>query len=91
MTIRDLGGTTVPTAVMRDNAIAFAEEKQHLGVPVVRGKRPAVVKYDRLGLLGAPILIENLDAILPSHLPHRLAPNVVRKTLLTLKRPGFVC
>ena len=39
-------------AVVGDDAVAFAEEEQHLVVPVVRAQRPAVVEDDRLRVLG---------------------------------------
>jgi hypothetical protein len=33
---------------MSDDAIAVAQEEQHLGVPIVAGKRPAMAEDDRL-------------------------------------------
>ena len=58
---RGLCGTAVPAAIMGDDAVAVAQEEHHLGVPVVCGKRPAMVKEERL--TGAPILVVNLCAV----------------------------
>lgn len=43
------------SAVMCDHAVALLEEEGHLGVPVIAGEGPAVVKYD--GLTGAPVFV----------------------------------
>ena len=56
-----LGGAAVPAAIVGDDSIALAEEKQHLRVPVVRRQRPAVTENDRLSR--APVLVENLNAV----------------------------
>jgi hypothetical protein len=48
--------------VVGDDAEAVVEEEHHLGVPVVRRERPAVAEND--GLTLAPILVEDLDAVL---------------------------
>jgi hypothetical protein len=50
-------------AVMRDHAIALREEEHHLRVPVVGAQRPAVMEDDRLRVLGAPVLVEDLGAV----------------------------
>src|SRR5580698_8767300 len=48
--------------VMRNHAITMAQKEQHLRVPIVRRKRPAMAEHD--GLPAAPILVENLGAVL---------------------------
>jgi hypothetical protein len=58
VTVSNLSGAAVTATVMRDDAIAVAEEEEHLRVPVVGGKRPAMAEDDRL--TGAPVLVENL-------------------------------
>ena len=62
MAVAGLGGAAMAAPVMGDHAEALAEEEQHLRVPIVRRERPAMAEYDRL--TRAPILIENLDAVL---------------------------
>src|SRR5882724_3020287 len=52
----------MPPPVMRDHAIAPLAEEEHLPVPVVRGKWPAVRENDRL--TRSPIFVINLRAIL---------------------------
>ena len=59
-----LAGTAVSAAVMGDDAKTLMQEKQHLGVPVVGRKRPAVMEDDRLGILRTPVLVEDLRAVL---------------------------
>ncbi|MDT8870849.1 hypothetical protein RAA17_06050 [Komagataeibacter rhaeticus] len=51
------------TTVMRDHAKSLAQEKQHLRVPVIGAKRPAMMEDDWLGILRSPVLVENLYAI----------------------------
>ena len=58
-----LRGTAVAAPVMRDDAIAAGKEEEHLGVPIVRRKRPAVVKHDWLRVLRAPILEVDLSTV----------------------------
>ena len=59
----DLRRTAVAATVMRDDAIALRQEEQHLRVPVVGGEGPAMVEHDRLGVLRAPVLVEDVDAV----------------------------
>ena len=59
----NLGGAAMAAAVMRHHAVAMLEEEEQLRVPVVGGKRPAMVKHDRLGIARAPILIENFCVV----------------------------
>ena len=61
VTVACLGGAAVPAAVMSDDAVAVPEEEQHLGVPVIGRKRPAVAEDNRLAR--APVLVEDLRAI----------------------------
>jgi hypothetical protein len=61
--VAHLGRTAMTAAIMRDDAITLANEEEHLRIPVVGTKWPAVMKDDRLGGLRAPILVEDLDAI----------------------------
>jgi hypothetical protein len=54
VTVAGLGGASVPTPVMGDHPVPPLEEEQHLGVPVVGRKRPAMAEDDRLAR--APVL-----------------------------------
>src|SRR5215469_4839716 len=65
-----LRGATVTTPVMRDDAIAIGKEEQHLRIPVIRRQRPAVMEGDRLRVFWAPILVENLGAVLRNDRVH---------------------
>jgi len=47
-----------------------APKKQHLGIPVVGTKRPAVMEHD--GLTLALVLVEDLDAVLGCNHAHSL-------------------
>src|SRR4030095_16546995 len=79
--VAHLARTTVTAAIMRDDAITLADEEEHLRIPVVGTKWPAVMKDDRLGGLRAPILVEDLDAILGRDGGHGVVPfgKVLRK------------
>ncbi|MND79544.1 hypothetical protein D3C80_712890 [compost metagenome] len=59
-----LAGTPMSAPVMRDDAISLMKEEQHLRVPVVGRKRPAVMEDDRLGILRTPVLVKDLRAVL---------------------------
>src|SRR5216683_247662 len=61
VTVPRLGGTAVPSPIMRDDSIALLAEEQHLSVPVIRGERPAVTEH--YGLALAPVLVVNLCAV----------------------------
>jgi hypothetical protein len=65
----------VAAAIVGDHAIALAEEEHHLGVPVVGAERPTVMEEQRLP--GAPILVEDLGAVLGDDLAHRDTPWLV--------------
>src|SRR6185437_2347264 len=58
----------MPATIMRDDSIALLQEKEHLGIPVVAGKRPAVMEHDRL--TGTPVLVVNLGAVLRGDRTH---------------------
>src|SRR5260370_26895554 len=55
VTVPRLGGTAVPSPIMRDDPIALLAEEQHLSVPVIRGKRPAMTEH--YGLALSPVLV----------------------------------
>jgi hypothetical protein len=74
MTVVDLRRAAVPTAVMRDDAIALGEEVKHLGIPIVGAQRPSMMEDDGLCVLRAPILVEDFDAIVRGYSGHRLTP-----------------
>ena len=61
VTLGSLRRATVASAIVRDHAIAAAEEEHHLGVPVVGAERPAVM--EEKWLAGSPILVEDLGSI----------------------------
>ena len=42
VTVSHLSGPAMTAAIMSDDAIAFLQEEQHLGVPVIGRQRPAV-------------------------------------------------
>src|SRR5579859_4755436 len=74
VTIPCLGGTAVPSPVMRDDSIAMLAEEQHLSVPIVRGERPAVTEHD--GLARSPVLVVNLCAVFCGDSGHDFSPCV---------------
>src|SRR5262249_59949578 len=67
-----LARASVTSPVMGNDAIAVVDEKHHLRVPVVGGKRPAVREND--GLAGAPVLVEDLCAVLCGDRAHVPSP-----------------
>ena len=83
MAVADLAGAPVAAAVMGDDAEAVIGEEDHLGIPVVGRQRPAMAEHDRLTL--APILVEDLDAVLCRDGGHGKDPSV---TLLR-RHSGF--
>ena len=68
--VADLGRAAMAAPIMRDNAVALVQEVKHLRVPVVGAQRPAMMEDDRLGVLRAPILVEDLDAVLGGDIAH---------------------
>src|SRR5689334_2137277 len=64
-----LGGTAMPSPVMRNDSIADLAEVQHLSFPIVGAERPAVAENDRLSR--APVLVINLRAVFRSDRRHK--------------------
>src|SRR5262245_679275 len=62
MAFVDLTGPAMSSTIMGDDAISVPEEEQHLGVPIVGRKRPAMAEHD--GLAFAPVLVKDVDAVL---------------------------
>ena len=60
MAVAGLGRAAVPAAIWATTR-SRAEEEHHLGVPVVRGQRPAVAEHDRLSR--SPVLVEDLGTV----------------------------
>src|SRR5580700_11782184 len=63
-----LGRPAMATTVMRDHAVSVQPEEQHLAVPIVRAKRPAMVEHDRLTC--SPILVVDLCTVLHCDAAH---------------------
>lgn len=59
-------------AIDPDDTVPVLDEEEHLGVPVVRTKRPAMMEDDRLAM--SPILVKNLNAILDRNGTHSDIP-----------------
>src|SRR4051794_34598255 len=59
MTPIGLSGAAMSTSISGNNAIAFAKEKKHLRVPIIRRERPAVTKHNWLS--AAPVFIIDVD------------------------------
>ncbi len=55
-----LARAAVAPSIMGDYPVAFVKEEHQLGVPIIGAERPAVMEDDRLGVLGSPILVENV-------------------------------
>ncbi|MDT4834717.1 hypothetical protein FQZ97_683640 [compost metagenome] len=68
--VAHLRGPAVAAPIMRDDAIAQANEEQGLAIPIVTAERPPMVEHDWLGVLRAPVLVEDLNAILGGHCAH---------------------
>src|SRR6185295_2925723 len=73
MAIAYLRRPAVTAPIMRDDAVALVEEIEHLRVPVVGAQWPTMMENDRLGILGTPILVEDLDAIVRGDRAHCVA------------------
>src|SRR5438034_10080381 len=54
-----LSRATMSAPISRNDAEAFAEEKKHLRVPIIRRERPAVTEHNRLP--AAPVFIIDVD------------------------------
>src|SRR6187402_3572622 len=59
MSVAGLRRAPMSTPIGRNDPIAFAKEKKHLRVPIIRRERPAVAKDNRLP--AAPVLIIDVD------------------------------
>jgi len=68
ITVPGLRGAAVPAPIVRDHAITLLPEEEHLPVPVVGAKRPAMAEYN--GLTRAPILVKNLGSVLYGNRRH---------------------
>src|SRR6266404_870665 len=62
MSVAGLTRATMSAAISRNDAIAFAEKKKHLRVPIIRRERPAVTEDNRLP--AAPVFIIDLYSVL---------------------------
>src|SRR5260370_36217686 len=62
MSVAGLTRATMSAAISRNDAIAFADEKKHLRVPIIRRERPAVAEHNRLP--AAPVFIIDLYSVL---------------------------
>src|SRR4030095_10916250 len=59
MSVAGLRRATMPAPICGNDAIAFAEEENHLRVPIVRAQRPAVAEDD--GLAFTPVFVIDVD------------------------------
>jgi hypothetical protein len=57
------------SAVMSDYPEPMFQEEHHLTIPIVSAEWPSVMKEERL--TGAPILVENLRAVLHRYAVHK--------------------
>src|SRR5262249_38635078 len=60
MAFADLSGSAMASAIMRNDAIPALEEEQHLSIPIVGRKRPAMAEHDWLAL--APVFVKDFYA-----------------------------
>ncbi|MNV47621.1 hypothetical protein D3C71_1394950 [compost metagenome] len=60
----------VAAPIVCNDAIALANEEQRLAVPIVTAERPPMVEHDGLGVLRAPVLVEDFNTILGCHFAH---------------------
>jgi hypothetical protein len=77
VTFGNLGRPAMATAIMGDNAKTLGKEEQHLRIPVIGRERPAVVKHDGLGILRAPVLVEDFGSVCRLYKAHDHSPSVV--------------
>jgi hypothetical protein len=68
-----LARAAVAAAVMGDDPEAVVQEEHHLGIPIVGRQRPAMAEHDRLPR--APVLVEDLGAVLACDRGHALGPS----------------
>src|SRR5262249_6607656 len=72
--VADLARSAVAAAIVGDDAITFADEVEHLGVPIIGTQRPAVMEHDWLCVPRAPILEINLSPVFGGDRAHRTSP-----------------
>ena len=63
VTLADLARPAMAAPVMGNDAIPLLHEVEHLGVPVVGAQRPAMMEDEGLRVLGAPVLVVELDVV----------------------------
>jgi hypothetical protein len=68
----DLTRAAMAASVMGDHAEAMLQEEQHLRIPIVSRKRPAMAEHDRP--TRTPVLVENLGTVLGGDRRHVLVP-----------------
>src|ERR1700722_2055868 len=66
--VASLRRAAMAAPIMRDDTVSLLQEEQHLIVPIICGERPPVAEDN--GLAGAPILVEDLDAVFGSDAGH---------------------
>src|SRR6185295_19599192 len=71
VTVAHLGRAAMAAPVMGDDAVALVEEIEHLRIPIIATQRPSMVEDDRLGILGAPVLVIDFRAVLGGNHTHR--------------------
>jgi hypothetical protein len=76
VTIADLSRTTMAAPVMGNDTIPLTHKIEHLSVPVIGTQWPSMVEDDRLGILGSPVLVKDLDAVLCGDCIHGVVPFV---------------
>jgi hypothetical protein len=74
VTVGNLRGSTVSASIMGDDPIALCHEVEQLRVPVIGTQRPAMMEDERLSVLGTPIFVEDLNAILGGNTAHAFDP-----------------
>src|SRR5689334_23064611 len=74
VSVRHLTRPSMAPAIDTHNPIPLLNEVQHLRIPVVRAERPPVVEHN--GLATAPVLIEDLSAVLGGDRAHRFIPRL---------------
>src|SRR4051794_8484782 len=76
---------------MGDDAVAVLKEEQHLGVPIVGRKRPAMAENDRVAR--APVLVVDLRAVFGrdrAHCSVFLSLNSIERTLSGIRADLYV-
>jgi hypothetical protein len=68
VTFADLSGSAMAPTIMGDDAITVLKEEQHLCVPIVGRKWPAMAEHN--GLPPTPVLEKDLNAVLSPDYTH---------------------